>query len=90
MAICSNKSWISFVIDETINSNIFVGFLRIMESWLSSNNYFGYLKALIILDNWFIHKSSLTLSLFKKMRQWVFYIPPQSSDFASMIWTLVW
>ena len=82
MAICSNGSWINFVINETINSENFMWFLKIMNSWLESNNLFGYSRALIILDNWSIHKSSNTKSLFKKMKHLVFYIPPYTPDFS--------
>ena len=82
MAICSNGSWINFVINETINSENFVWFLKIMNSWLESNNLFGYSRALIILDNWSIHKSSNTKSLLKKMKNLVFYIPPYTPDFS--------
>ena len=54
-------------------------FLKIMNSWLESNNLFGYSRALIILDNWLIHKSSSTKSFLKDE---AFSIPPYTPDFS--------
>ena len=81
-AICSNGSWIDFVIDKTIDSETFNWFLKSMDSWLKSNNLFEYTRALIILDNWSIHKSNSAKWLFRKMKYLVFYIPPYSPNFA--------
>ena len=51
MAICSNGAWISFVINETINSDSFIWFLKILHQWLSSYNNFDYSDVILMLDN---------------------------------------
>ena len=51
MAICSNDTWLSFMLDETVNSLKFIWFIKIFHSWTISNNYFGYNEVLILLDN---------------------------------------
>ena len=55
MTICSNGTWISFFINETIDSQHFVWFLKILNQWLDSNNNFCYSEAILMLDNWSFH-----------------------------------
>ena len=82
LAICSNGSFISFAINETINSENFMWFLSIMNNWLETNNYFGYSKTWII--DWSINKSRSTKSLFERMKYQIFCIPPYTPDFAQV------
>ena len=63
MAICSNDSWMSFLMEETINSVNFVWFIKIVHNWLISNSYFGYHEVLLLLDNWAFHKSITSTSI---------------------------
>ena len=51
IAICSNGAWISKVINETIDSNNFTWFLKIMISWLQLHNYFEFSQAILLHDN---------------------------------------
>ena len=51
MAIWSNGAWILLITNETINSNKFVMFLDFLNSWLESNEKFGYNDMLVVMDN---------------------------------------
>ena len=84
MTIWSDGSWISFIVDEAINSTKFIWFLKIMGSWLKSHDCFVYSKIAIILDNWAIHKSSTTRNWLEKIGCTIFFIPAYSPDFAPM------
>ena len=67
IVICSDGSWINFMINETIGSSSFGWFLKIMYYWLQSNKLFNYSKEMIILDNCGVHKSRTTKSWLDKM-----------------------
>ena len=82
LAICSNGAWISLVINETISSDNFTWFIKIMVNWLKSHSYFGYSQVMILLDNWSIHRSKVTKTLFEKINFITWYIPVYSPDFA--------
>ena len=82
MAIWSDGSWISLIVNEAINSTKFVWFLKIMGSWLKSHDCFGYSKIAIILENWAIHKSATTRNWLEKIECTIFFIPAYSPDFA--------
>ena len=82
MAICSNGAWISFFINETIDSQHFIWFLKILNQWLDSNNNFGYSKVILMLDNWSFHKSSLSKRLLLKLWYTIVYLPAYSPNFA--------
>ena len=82
MAICSNGSWMSFLMEETINSVNFVWFIKIVHNWLISNSYFGYHEVLLLLDNWAFHKSITSTSILKTLGYTIAYLPAYSPDFA--------
>ena len=82
MAICSNGAWISKVINKTIDSENFIWFIKVMISWLQSDNYFENSQIILLLDNWAIHKSNQVAALFQKVNFIILYIPAYSPDFA--------
>ena len=82
MAICSNGAWISKVINETIDSENFIWFIKVMISWLQSHNYFEHSQIILLLDNCAIHKSNQVAALFQKVNFIILYIPAYSPDFA--------
>ena len=82
MAICSNGSWMSFMIDETIDSINFIWFNSILHHWIVSNNYYEYNKVLLLLDNWSYHKSNNSMKILKTLCYTIAYIPTYSPDFA--------
>ena len=82
MAICSNGAWITLVTNETINSGNFTWFLKILADWLHSHNYFGYNRAMLLLDNWSIHKSSSTVIVLQSFSFITLFIPAYSPEFA--------
>ena len=81
-AICSNDAWLSFMLDETIDSTKFVWFIKILHNWIVSNDNFGYNEVMILLDNWSFHKSSTSASLLIELRYKITYLPLYSPDFA--------
>ena len=82
MAICSNGAWISFVLNETINSDNFIWFLKILHQWLSSHNNFDYSDVILMLDNWAFHKSSISKTFILNLGYTTIYLPAYSPDFA--------
>ena len=82
MAICSNGSWMSFMIDETIGSINFIWFISILHHWIVSNNYYEYNKVLLLLNNWSYHKSNNSMKILKILGYTIAYIPTYSPDFA--------
>ena len=82
MAILSNGEWISFITNNTINTENFVWFLKILDYWLKLKNNFGYSQVLLMLDNCSYHKSSSSKSLLRKLGYTVIYLPAYSPDFA--------
>ena len=82
MAICSNGAWISKVINETIDSENFIWFIKVIISWLQSHNYFEHSQIVLLLDNCAIHKSNQVAALFQKVNFIILYIPVYSPDFA--------
>ena len=81
-AICSKGSWLTLLTNQIINAENFVWFIKILNNWLNLNNNFGYNEVLIILDNWYVHKSKLTQILLKKLTYKIFYIRAYSPEFA--------
>ena len=82
MAICSNGAFVCLLISETINSNNFIWFLKILNQWLLSNNNFGYEDTLILIDNASIHKSKETKTILDKVCWKIIYLSVYSTDFA--------
>ena len=76
MAICTNGAWISKIINETIDSENFIWFIKVMISWLQSHNYFEHSQIIILLlDNCAIHKSNQVAALFQRVNFIILYIP---------------
>ena len=75
-AICSNGAWISLITNETIDSNKFILFLDHLNSWLKSENNFGYADVLFIMDNWKYHKSKISKHKLMELSYKVVYLPP--------------
>ena len=82
LAICSNGFWICFLINQTIDSNSFIWFLKILNQWLIANKNFGYDEIFLLLDNCSTHKSEVTQSLFKKLPYFIYYLPAYSPELA--------
>ena len=82
LAIWSNGSWIWLLANQTIDSNCFVWFIKILNSWLNLNNKFGYHETIFLLDNCAVHKSKLTMKLLKKLSHKVYYLPAYSPELA--------
>ena len=40
--ILSNEWWIWLITNHTINSNIFIDYLKILKKWIDVNKWFGY------------------------------------------------
>ena len=67
LAILSNGTWIWFLSSNSINSDSFIWFIKIMENWLNHNNNFGYEQIHLLLDNCSVHKSCKMKSVLKKL-----------------------
>ena len=90
IAICSNGAWITLVTNETINSNKFAWFLKILADWLHSHNYFGNPHAMLLLDNCSIHKGSLTVIVLQSFSFKTLFIRVFSSYFPPVEQRLAW
>ena len=64
LAIWSNGSWIWFLSNNSIDSDRFIWFIKIMNKWLNSHNNFGYDNINLLLDNCSFHKSNKTQDIF--------------------------
>ena len=82
IVILYNWSRITLVTSETIDSNNFIWFLKIMANWLYSHNYFGYSEVILLLDNYLIHKSSSTTKVLQSFRFTTLFISTYNPDFA--------
>ena len=47
----SNGNWFSLLMNNTLNSNNFLMFIKQLNLWLVMNHYFDYNHVIIILDN---------------------------------------
>ena len=57
LVILSNGSWIWFLSSNSVDSDSFVWFIKIMKNWLNYHKNFGYQLIHLLLDNCFVHKS---------------------------------
>ena len=75
---------IILVTNETIDINNFAWFLKILDDWLRSHNYFGHSHAMLLLDNYSINKSSLTVIVLQTFSFITLFILAFSSYFPSI------
>ena len=79
LEICSNGSWLYILSNNTIDFISFIWFIKILNNWLKSNDNFEYYD-IIMLDNWYKHKSQLSKNLFIKHTFKILYIPTYSLE----------
>ena len=73
---------ILYLLNLISTQNSFVYYLKNMASWLEENQYFGYRRISIILDNCSIHRSRKTIE-FLNARPWdAYFLPPYSLQLA--------
>ena len=53
-----------------------------MWNWLNTHDNFWYSQAMVLLDNWAIHKRKISQTWFKKVSYTIIFILPYSPDFA--------
>ena len=82
LAVCSNGSWIRLLWNSSVDSSKFTWFIKIMKNWLNKHNNFGFNRVEILLDNCSYHKSNETLSLLRKLRYKIYFIPTYTPEFA--------
>ena len=64
--IISNGAWFWTFNQGSTNSDVFLRYWWSLEKWLNENNYFGYKKAIVLLDNCSSHLSSIVRQAMNK------------------------
>ena len=82
LVIFSNGWWFWLNSKSTINSEIFIYFIKTLNSWICSQKQFGFKMLLYILDNCPSHKSKATIKIFTKLNLKIKFLPAYSPNLA--------
>ena len=82
LSILSNGFWYLLITDKTINSNIFIHYVKKLNFWIQTNKSFGYSKVILLIDNWPSHKSKITSEFLNTIELNTCFIPTYSPDLA--------
>ena len=84
MTIFSNGWWFVLVSHETTNSDVFIFYLKKMNSWFAKNHNFEHKKIILSIDNWHYHKSKRSIELMKSFNWRVFFLSVYSPSLAQI------
>ena len=82
LAIMSSGAWFSQLLSSTLDSQIFLRFLKKLFRWIESRNRFDWDKVIIVLDNCPSHTARSVKDFFSSTDYLVFYLPPYSPQLA--------
>ena len=82
LAIVSSGAWFSQLLSSTLDSQIFLRFLKKLFRLIESRNRFNWDKVIIVLDNCPSHTVRSVKDFFSFTDYLVFYLPPYSSQLA--------
>ena len=74
MTILNNGVIFTLLTNATIDSMKFWLFLENLNSWINKNKMFGFSEALLLMDNWSIHKSKITKTTLWEINSKVLYL----------------
>ena len=81
-AISSDGKYIAVALNNRLNSNTFIEFLKIIEHWINEYHQDYYRKVLILLDNWSIHRSKQSKDYMRKADSRFIFLPHYSPSLA--------
>ena len=81
-AISSERDYLAASLNKTLDSNIFIEFLKMIEHWILSNNQTEESKVIILLDNWSIHKSEKSVQYMRQTPFRYMFLPHYSPTLA--------
>ena len=81
-AIMSSGAWFSHLLSSTLDSQIFLRFLKKLFRWIESRNRFDLDKVIIVLDNWLSYTARSVKDFFSSTDYLVFCLPPYSPQLA--------
>ena len=82
LAIFSNGWWFWLTSRSTINSTVFIYFIKVLNNWLCSQKLFGFRNLECILDNCPSHKSKATIKMLNKLKLKINFLPAYSPNLA--------
>ena len=82
LTILSNGAWFCLLTNQTMGSEGFLSYMQSFKEWMSDNDYFGYKKLIVTMDNCAIHRSKRSLAEIGNMFNEIMYIPVYSPQLA--------
>ena len=82
MTILSNGAWFCLLTNQAMGSEGFLSYMQSFKEWMSDNDYFGYKKLIVTMDNCAIHRSKRSLAELGNMFNEIMYILVYSPQLA--------
>ena len=87
LVILLNGWWMWLITNHTINSSIFIDFIKIIKHWIYFNEFFWYSELTLVIDNCSSYKSKATMSELQKLNMNIYFLPTYSPCLAPIeIW----
>ena len=84
LAIMSNGAWFSQLLSSSLDSQVFLDFLKKLVWWIENKGRFGWDRVIVVLDNWPSHTAGSVKDFFASTDYLVFYLPPYSPQLATV------